>query len=65
LRESLEYCDYNFCLGAGVNTPKAFAPANAQLMKAGEKTGRDIGAYVLFMVILLVRPEGLFGRRSS
>jgi len=22
-------------------------------------------AYVLFMIILLVRPEGLFGRRSS
>ena len=46
-----EYCDYNFCLGVGVNTPKAFAPANVQLMKAGDRTGRDIGAYVLFMVI--------------
>jgi pyrimidine oxygenase len=46
-----EYCDYNFCLGVGVNTPMACAPGNEQLMKAGQVTGRDIGAYLLFMVI--------------
>jgi pyrimidine oxygenase len=45
------YADYNFILGTGVNTPTAFAPINRQLLAAVEKTGRDVGAYVLFMVI--------------
>lgn len=47
-----EYGDYNFILGKGVNTPKAYAPSNEQLMAAKEATGRDIGSYVLFMVIM-------------
>jgi len=46
-----DYGDYNFILGAGVNTPKAFAPAGERQLAAGRRTGRDIGAYVLFMVI--------------
>lgn len=46
-----EYADYNFCLGSGVNTPTAYAPANERLLKAVEKTGRDVGSYVLFMII--------------
>jgi pyrimidine oxygenase len=29
----------------------AFAPLNKQLLAAAAKTGRDVGAYVLFMVI--------------
>lgn len=45
------YGDYQFILGTGVNTPTAYAPANEQLMRAKEKTGRDVGSYVLFMVI--------------
>jgi pyrimidine oxygenase len=45
------YADYNFILGSGVNTPAAFAPLNKQLLAAAEKTGRDVGAYVLLMVI--------------
>jgi pyrimidine oxygenase len=39
------------CMGAGINTPTAFAPANERLVEAAAKTGRDVGAYVLFMVI--------------
>ena len=46
-----DYGDYQFILGTGVNTPTAYAPANEQLLRAGEKSGRDVGAYVLFMVI--------------
>jgi pyrimidine oxygenase len=46
-----KYADYNFILGSGVNTPAAFAPLNTQLLAAAAKTGRDVGAYVLFMVI--------------
>lgn len=46
-----EYADYNFCLGTGVNTPTAFAPGISRLVDAAAKTGRDVGSYVLFMII--------------
>jgi len=52
MRFCAEYGDYNFILGTGVNTPTAFAPASAQLMEQAAKTGRDVGSYVLFMVIM-------------
>ncbi|MBF4621161.1 pyrimidine utilization protein A [Clavibacter sp. VKM Ac-2542] len=45
------YSDYNFSMGVGVNTPTAYAPQNRGLIAAAEKTGRDVGSYVLFMVI--------------
>ncbi len=46
------YCDYSFALGKGVNTPTAHAPTNDRLMvEAAAKTGRDVGTYMLFMVI--------------
>ncbi|MBE9605505.1 pyrimidine utilization protein A [Acetobacteraceae bacterium H6797] len=46
-----KYADYNFCLGTGVNTPTAFAPSISRLVEAAKKEGRDVGSYVLFMVI--------------
>jgi pyrimidine oxygenase len=46
-----EYADYNFILGVGVNTPTAYASSNAKLMEAAAVTGRDVGSYVLFMII--------------
>lgn len=46
-----QYADYNFAMGSGINTPMAVAPANERLVEAAAKTGRDVGAYVLFMVI--------------
>ena len=45
------YGDYQFILGSGVNTPTAYAPTNERLLKAAAKTGRDIGSYILLMVI--------------
>ena len=45
------HADYNFCLGSGVNTPTAFAPSIARLVEESARTGRDVGSYVLFMVI--------------
>jgi pyrimidine oxygenase len=48
---SAQYADYNFCFGMGVNTPTAFAPTVAKLRAATAKTGRDVKAYALFMVI--------------
>jgi pyrimidine oxygenase len=48
---SAQYADYNFCFGMGVNTPVAFAPTVAKLTEANAKTGRDVRAYALFMII--------------
>jgi len=51
MRFAAEYADYNFILGVGVNTPNAYAPSNAKLLEAAALTGRDVGSYVLFMII--------------
>ena len=45
------YADYNFCLGKGVNTPTAFAPVVERLAEASARTGRQVTAYALFMII--------------
>lgn len=46
-----ELCDFNFCLGEGVNEPTKAASVPARVLEAGKKTGRDIGAYMLYMII--------------
>lgn len=46
-----EFADYNFCGASGHNTPKTFAKINESLLAATEKSGRDVGAMVLLMVI--------------
>jgi pyrimidine oxygenase len=46
-----QYADYSFALGKGTNTPAAFAPVNDRLAAARAKTGRDVGSYILFMII--------------
>jgi pyrimidine oxygenase len=46
-----EYADYSFALGKGANTPTAFASVNHRLEAAKAKTGRDVAAYILFMII--------------
>jgi pyrimidine oxygenase len=43
--------DYNFVAAKGLNTPTAHAPTNAAMAEAAARTGRDVGNYVLFMVI--------------
>lgn len=45
------YADYNFAMGAGINTPTAYSEASTRLVEAAAKTGRDVGSYVLFTVI--------------
>lgn len=45
------FADYNFIMGTGINTPLAFAGSSKRLAEAATKTGRDVSAYVLFMVI--------------
>ena len=46
-----KYADYSFALGKGTNTPTAFAPVNDRLAAAKARTGRDVGSYILFMII--------------
>ncbi len=46
-----EYADFSFCLGEGVNTPTKCSNTIGRLLKAVAKTGRNVGAYALFMVI--------------
>lgn len=45
------YADFNFAMGSGINTPTAYKEASTRLVEASAKTGRDVGSYVLFMVI--------------
>ena len=46
-----EFADFNFLFGAGVNTPTAFSAATDTLVEAAKKSGRDVGAMPLFMMI--------------
>ena len=46
-----KYCDYNFCLGEGVNEPRKAASVPARVVGHAAKTGRDVGAYMLYMII--------------
>jgi pyrimidine oxygenase len=46
-----QYADFNFCLGEGVNEPQKCASVPARVLKHAEKTGRKVGAYMLYMVI--------------
>ena len=48
---SAQWADYAFCLGKGVNTPRAFAFNNERLAEATARTGRDVKMFVLVMVI--------------
>jgi pyrimidine oxygenase len=57
-----KYADYNFCLGSGVNTPTAFAPSIGRLVEAARQQGRDVGSYVLFMVIAAETDEAAHAR---
>jgi pyrimidine oxygenase len=45
------YCDVNFALGEGVNEPQKCIDVPRRMLKAAEKTGRDVGSYILYMVI--------------
>jgi pyrimidine oxygenase len=51
MKFAADYADYNFCMGEGVNTPTKFTSSVARLVTAAEASGRDVGAYALFMVI--------------
>ena len=46
-----QYCDFNFALGEGVNEPTKAASVPARMLEHAKRTGRDVGSYMLYMVI--------------
>jgi pyrimidine oxygenase len=50
-RFAAETCDYNFCSSFGLNEPTRVAASVARLVEAAARTGRDVGALILMMVI--------------
>ena len=59
------YCDYNFCLGEGVNNPQQCAEVPARVLEHAEKTGRKVGAYMLYMVISAETDEAAMAKWDS
>jgi pyrimidine oxygenase len=57
-----EWGDYNFLAGVGINTPTALARLNETLLTAAQRSGRDVGAYALFMVIAAETDEAAFAK---
>ncbi len=51
MRFAAQFCDVNFALGEGVNQPTLAAAIPARMLEHGRTTGRDVGSYMLFMII--------------
>ncbi|WP_055526883.1 pyrimidine utilization protein A [Streptomyces graminilatus] len=51
MKFAAEHAEYNFILGSGVNTPTALTGSTATLTQEAARTGRDVGALSLFMII--------------
>ena len=62
MRFVAEHCDYNFVGSGGLNQPEAVLEPMARLMDAVSKTGRDVGAFALMMVIADVTNELAFAK---
>ncbi len=46
-----QFCDFNFALGEGVNEPARAAGVPARMLEHARRAGRDVGSYMLYMVI--------------
>ncbi|WP_028029376.1 pyrimidine utilization protein A [Gemmobacter nectariphilus] len=62
---SSQFTNYSFVNGKGLNNPQGHAPTAAALLEAAAKTGRDVGAYVLMMVIADETDEAAMARWKS
>ena len=51
MRFVAQHGDYSFCGAGGLNQPENVPPVVARLRAAAASTGRDIGAFILLMVI--------------
>ena len=57
-----ELCDYNFVGSGGLNQPENIREPTARLMTAASRTGRDVGAFALMMVIAAETDEAAFAK---
>ncbi|WP_158742941.1 pyrimidine utilization protein A [Acidisphaera sp. L21] len=62
MRFVAEHCDYNFVGSGGLNEPERVTEPVGRLMTAVAKTGRDVGAFALMMVIADVTDEAAFAK---
>ena len=62
IRFGAEHGDFNFVAGKGINTPTAHAPTNQAMAEAAARTGRDVGNYILLMVIADETDEAAMAR---
>jgi pyrimidine oxygenase len=46
-----KYCNFNFVLDEGVNEPTKPAGVPARMLEHAKKTGRDVGSYMLYMIV--------------
>jgi pyrimidine oxygenase len=59
------WCNYNFCLGEGVNEPTKAAAVPARVLEAAKRSGRDVGAYMLYMVVCADTDEAALAKWDS
>jgi pyrimidine oxygenase len=59
---SVEHGDYSFVAAKGTNTPIAHADTLAMVRKAAADAGRDIGVYLLVLIIVDETDEAAFER---
>ena len=57
-----EHCDYNFVGCGGLNQPENVAEPLGRLLAAVAKTGRNVGAFALMMVIAAETDEAAFAK---
>src|SRR4051794_21835639 len=56
------YCDFNFALGEGLNEPTKAACIPARMLTHAAKTGRDVGSYMLYMIIADETDDGAMAK---
>jgi pyrimidine oxygenase len=47
----VDYGDYMFCIGVGVNNPTGHTAITQRLATEAQRKGRDVGAFIILMVI--------------
>lgn len=63
MRFVAEHCDYNFVgVGGGINQPATSSDNVDRLNRAAEKTGREVGAYCLLMIIAARTDDEAFAK---
>jgi len=57
-----DYGDYMFCVGTGVNRPDSHREITQRLLEAARQRGRDVGAFLIIMIIAEETEEAAFAK---